>query len=44
MLTKGQAVTLVALELGYDRPSAFIAVFQRALGASQTRYLPQSIN
>jgi len=44
MLTEGQAVTSVALDLGYDSPSAFIAMFRRALGASPTRYLPQTEN
>jgi len=44
MLTEGQAVTSVALDLGYDSPSAFIAMFRRALGASPTRYLPQTRN
>ena len=44
MLTEGQAVTSVALDLGYDSLSAFIAMFHRALGASPTRYLPQTGN
>lgn len=32
-LGKGQAVTRVALDLGYESPSAFIAMFRRTLGA-----------
>jgi len=38
-LAAGQPVTAVALDLGYDSPSAFIAMFRRTLGASPTRYL-----
>lgn len=38
-LAAGESVTAVALDLGYDSPSAFIAMFRRALGASPTRYL-----
>lgn len=38
-LAAGEPVTTVALDLGYDSPSAFIAMFRRALGASPTRYL-----
>lgn len=38
-LAGGEPVTSVALDLGYDSPSAFIAMFRRALGASPTRYL-----
>ena len=32
MLAEGQAVTVVALDLGYDSVSAFIALFKRTLG------------
>ena len=42
MLADGQAVTPVAIDLGYDGPSAFIAMFRRTLGASPTRYLPST--
>src|SRR3546814_7090510 len=38
MLAAGEPVTTVALDLGYDSPSAFIAMFRRALGTSPTRY------
>jgi AraC-like DNA-binding protein/mannose-6-phosphate isomerase-like protein (cupin superfamily) len=38
-LAQGQAVTGVAYDLGYDSPSAFIAMFRRTLGATPGRYL-----
>ncbi len=38
LLAEGQAVTQVALELGYAGPSAFIAMFRRALGSTPGRY------
>jgi AraC-like DNA-binding protein len=38
----GDAVTTVALELGYESPSAFIAMFKRALGVSPGRYFGTS--
>jgi AraC-like DNA-binding protein/quercetin dioxygenase-like cupin family protein len=37
-LASGAPVTSVALELGYETPSAFIAMFRRALGTSPGRY------
>ena len=37
-LAAGEAVTQVALDLGYDSPSAFIAMFRKALGVSPGRY------
>lgn len=37
-LADGEAVTSVALDLGYDSPSAFTAMFRRALGAPPSRY------
>jgi len=37
-LAAGEAVTSVAFDLGYESPSAFIAMFRRNLGASPTRY------
>ena len=40
-LAQGEAVTTVALDLGYDSPSAFIAMFRRALGVSPGRYYDQ---
>lgn len=38
-LGRGESVTTVAYDLGYDSPSAFIAMFRRDLGASPGRYL-----
>jgi len=38
-LAEGQAVTAVAYDLGYDSPSAFIAMFRRSLGATPGHYL-----
>jgi AraC-like DNA-binding protein len=37
-LAAGESVTAVALELGYETPSAFVAMFRRALGTSPGRY------
>jgi AraC-like DNA-binding protein len=37
-LATGRPVTAVALEVGYDSPSAFIAMFRGALGTTPTRY------
>jgi len=36
-------VTAVALAVGYETPSAFIAVFRRALGTSPGRYFPRDV-
>jgi AraC-like DNA-binding protein len=38
-LAAGQPVTRIALDLGYDSPSAFTAMFRRALGTTPSRYL-----
>ncbi|NWB83648.1 AraC family transcriptional regulator [Pseudomonas gingeri] len=37
-LGNGEAVTRVAMELGYSSPSAFATAFRRALGESPSRY------
>jgi len=37
-LASGDPVSTVALDLGYETPSAFIAMFRRALGTSPGRY------
>jgi AraC-like DNA-binding protein len=37
-LAGGEKVTSVALDLGYDSPSAFIAMFRRQLGVTPSRY------
>ena len=39
LLAAGDSVTGVALELGYENTSAFIAMFRRCLGSTPTRYL-----
>lgn len=38
-LADGQSVTNIALDLGYESPSAFIAMFRRMLGTTPARYL-----
>ncbi|MGL4288090.1 MAG: AraC family transcriptional regulator [Phreatobacter sp.] len=38
-LTSGEPVTNVALDLGYDSPSAFSAMFRRIMGISPREYL-----
>lgn len=38
MLAEGSAVTTVALDLGYDSVSAFIAFFKRSLGVTPSAY------
>jgi AraC-like DNA-binding protein len=37
-LLAGEPVISVALSLGYDTPSAFIAVFKREMGVTPARY------
>lgn len=41
-MAAGRSVTVVALDVGYDSPSAFTAMFRRALGVSPTRYFEQN--
>lgn len=41
-LIAGAPVTLVALDLGYDNPAAFTAMFKRSLGLSPRNYLKQN--
>jgi len=38
LLAEGQKITRVATEMGYSTPSAFIAMFRRALGTTPRRY------
>jgi AraC-like DNA-binding protein len=38
LLAAGQPVTRVALDVGYDSPSAFITAFRRELGTTPGRY------
>ena len=42
-LAAGQPVTTVALDVGYDSTSAFIAMFRRELGTTPGRYYRGSI-
>lgn len=42
MLAAGQPVTTVALDLGYDSPSAFTAMFRRTLGTTPKRYFTEA--
>ncbi|MBT8329591.1 MAG: helix-turn-helix domain-containing protein, partial [Desulfofustis sp.] len=37
-LGMNEPVTTVAIELGYDSPSAFISMFKRTLGETPGRY------
>jgi AraC-like DNA-binding protein len=41
-LATGEAVTAVALDVGYNSPSAFTAMFRKAFGAAPTRYIKES--
>lgn len=43
-LAIGQPVTVVALDVGYQSPSAFTARFRRTFGTTPTHYYTQSIN
>jgi AraC-like DNA-binding protein len=38
LLAAGQSVTSTALEVGFETPSAFIAMFRRAMGTTPARY------
>jgi AraC-like DNA-binding protein len=41
-LISGETVTSVAIDLGYDNPAAFTAMFKRALGAAPRAYVQQN--
>jgi AraC-like DNA-binding protein len=41
-LAQGEPVTAVAFDIGYESPSAFIAMFRRALGATPGQYLSRA--
>jgi AraC-like DNA-binding protein len=43
-LAAGEAVTTVALDLGYDSPAAFTSMFKRLLGVPPSRYLKTGRN
>jgi AraC-like DNA-binding protein len=38
LLAAGQPITRIAVDLGYDSPSAFTAMFRRSLGAPPSHY------
>ncbi|HID9329325.1 TPA: helix-turn-helix domain-containing protein, partial [Klebsiella pneumoniae] len=38
LLAAGKPVTAIALDLGYDNVSAFIALFRRMFGTTPGRY------
>lgn len=38
MLAESKPVTQIAIELGYESPSAFIAMFRKSLGTTPSRY------
>jgi len=40
-IRSGQSITTVALDLGYNSPSAFTAMFKRVLGITPSQYFPQ---
>ena len=42
-LGQKEAVTRVAVDLGYDSPSAFIAMFKKALGSTPGQYFKMQI-
>jgi len=42
MLAAGEPITRIALDLGYESPSAFTAMFKRALGAPPSHYFGAS--
>ena len=42
LLAEGEAVTNVALDLGYDSVSAFIALFKRTLGVTPSAYFQRA--
>lgn len=41
-LAAGQSVTNIAIDLGYESPSAFIAMFRRVIGTTPARYFSES--
>jgi AraC-like DNA-binding protein len=42
LLAAGEPVTATALQVGFETPSAFIALFRRALGTTPGRYFRPS--
>jgi AraC-like DNA-binding protein len=44
LLAAGRSVSAVALDVGYESPSAFIVMFKRALGVTPHRYFAASVD
>jgi AraC-like DNA-binding protein/quercetin dioxygenase-like cupin family protein len=44
LLASGEKVTSVAMDLGYDSPSAFTSMFRKALGVPPSRYFGDPIS
>jgi hypothetical protein len=42
LLAAGEKITRVAFDLGYSTPSAFIAMFRKALGTTPRQYFAES--
>jgi AraC-like DNA-binding protein len=40
-LARGDSIAMVAMDLGYDSPSAFSAMFRKALGSPPTGFMAQ---
>ncbi|EBY7415833.1 AraC family transcriptional regulator, partial [Salmonella enterica subsp. enterica serovar Alachua] len=43
-LAEGKSVTNIALDLGYENASAFIAMFRRMLGTTPARYISEAVD
>lgn len=43
-LALGEAVTNIAIDLGYESPSSFIAMFRRMLGQTPARYFSEAVS
>lgn len=43
-LALGETVTNIALDLGYESPSSFIAMFRRMLGRTPVRYFSEAVS
>ncbi len=43
-LAVNEPVTLIAIDLGYDSPSAFISMFKKTLGKTPGQYFPSAMN
>ena len=41
-LARGESVLEIALDLGYESPSAFAAMFRRALGVAPSAYFSET--